>query len=83
MGPSVPADIISEILVSPPFQKYSTPMVISEKICSGQKSSNGGGWGGLMPIVNQSQDKLGDLFVTKYLTKFVTKFLTKFSESPN
>ena len=46
----------------------------------------GGGWGrggGHMPIVNQSRDKLGDLFVTKYLTKFVTKFLTKFSESPN
>ena len=31
VGPVVPANLISEILVSPPFQKYSTPMVYSEK----------------------------------------------------
>ena len=35
VGPNVPANIISEILVSPPFQKYSTLMVYSEKICFG------------------------------------------------
>ena len=27
VGPVVPANLISEILVSPAFQKYSTPMV--------------------------------------------------------
>ena len=30
VGPVAPADIISETLVSAPFQKYSTPMVNSE-----------------------------------------------------
>ena len=33
VGPVVSENIISEILVSAPFQKYSTPMVHSEKIC--------------------------------------------------
>ena len=32
VGPVLPANLISEILVSSPFQKYSTPMVNSEKI---------------------------------------------------
>ena len=32
LGPVVHANLISEILVSPPFQKYSTPMVNNEKI---------------------------------------------------
>ena len=30
-GPVVPANLISDILVSPAFQKYITPMVFSEK----------------------------------------------------
>ena len=32
--PVVPANLISDILVSPAFQKYITPMVFSEKINS-------------------------------------------------
>ena len=31
VGPNVHENLSSEILVSPPFQKYSTPMVYSEK----------------------------------------------------
>ena len=43
VGPVVPANLISEILVSPAFQKYSTPMVNSEKLNFGRESANGGG----------------------------------------
>ena len=42
VGPVVPANLISEILVSPPFQKYSTPMVNSEKFNSGENQPMGG-----------------------------------------
>ena len=34
--PVVPENLISDILVSPPFQKYITPMVNSEKFNSGR-----------------------------------------------
>ena len=33
VGPVVHENIISEILVSPPLRKYSTPVAQSEKIC--------------------------------------------------
>ena len=34
-------------------------------------------------FVTKWSDKLGDLFVTKFLNKFFTKFFTQFSELPN
>ena len=37
--PVVPANLISDILVSPAFQKYITPMVFSEKINSGRNEA--------------------------------------------
>ena len=43
VGPVVPANLISEILVSPPFQKYSTPMVYSEKSIPGRIWQMGAG----------------------------------------
>ena len=55
--PVVPANLISDILVSPAFQKYITPMVFSEKINSGRNERLGGEGGG--PYAYSKLEPLG------------------------